>query len=455
MKRILLSILVLIPSISVCAQNLIGSWNGFITIGQNSLPLVMHISTENGEKTCLLDSPDQGAENIKAVIDHIGKDSLAIHVPAIGATYNGKLKNGELKGTFCQSGMRFTLNLKPGDFIRERAQTPKPPFAYLTEEITFENKKDHAVLSGTISYPTNYKSQGNKTPVAVLVTGSGQQNRDEEIMGHKPFAVLADYLAKTGIATLRYDDRGFGKSAGDVQNATSYTFMTDALAGIEYLKSTGKFGKIGIIGHSEGGMIAFMSAAESPANIDFIISLAGPSVRGDKVLIRQNEILLSANPATAPESGDYCKVLAKVFDHIIGGQPVGNAQTLITRYCDETGAKLPGAARENLVAILTTEVSPWMKYMLGYDPADAISKVTCPVMAINGEKDTQVDAGMNLDSLRQHLPANDEHLIRSYPGLNHLFQHCTTGLVSEYATIGETISPEVLADIANWINHLE
>lgn len=453
MRKLLICILALLPSALICAQSLTGSWNGSINLGQKSLPLVLHLSTENGAKKCLLDSPDQGAKGIETVLDYLSEDSIALRVPAIRVSFNGKMKDGQIKGTFSQSGMRLPLNLKPGEFVRERKQTPRIPLPYPTEEVTFENKKDHAVLSGTISYPITYMIQKN-VPVVLLVTGSGQQNRDEEIMGHKPFAVLADYLAKMGIASLRYDDRGFGKSTGDLRNATTYTFMSDALAGIEYLKSTGKFGKIGIIGHSEGGLIAFMSAATSPADVDFIVSLAGTSVRGDKVLVKQNELLLSSNPATAPMSGDYCKVLTKILGHLIEEKSVENTKDIVSLYCKEVGANLPEAALQNLQTVLESS-NPWLKYFISYDPIGILSKIDCPVMAINGVKDTQVDATINLSVLKQHLPANDFHLVKSYAGLNHLFQHCSTGLVNEYATIEETISPEVLEDIAHWINGLK
>lgn len=453
MKKIVLSILTLLPSSLLCAQSLIGSWNGSINLGQKSLPLVLHISNTNGENKCLLDSPDQGAKGIQTVLDYLSKDSVALRVPAIGASYNGKMGDGLIKGTFCQSGMRFPLNLKPGDFVRERKQTPSMPLPYPTEEVTFKNTEDNAVLSGTISYPITYMMQ-KKVPVVLFVTGSGQQNRDEELMGHKPFAVLADYLAKMGIASLRYDDRGFGKSTGDLTHATSHTFMTDAMAGIDYLKSTNKFGKIGIIGHSEGGLIAFMAASEKPQDVDYIVSLAGTAVRGDKILLKQNEVLLSSNPSTALQATDYCKVLQKVFQHLIDKKTIENAKDIVNGYATEVNAKLPAPALQNLQAVLTTS-NPWLNYFLNYDPTSAIQKVACPVMAINGEKDKQVDAAINMTALEKLLPRNGNNLLKTYTGLNHLFQHCSSGDVSEYAQIEETISPEVMEDIARWINALK
>ena len=449
MKKLLFGLLMFIPSTFISGQSLLGTWNGSIQVGPNSLPLVFHISSQNGENKCLMDSPDQGAKGIATTVNFLGSDSIALSVPAIGASYNGKLQDGEIKGKFTQMGMKFTLNLKPGDFIRERKQTPKAPLPYPTEEVTFKNPIDNAALSGTLSYPLTFGLQ-KKVPVVLFVTGSGQQNRDEELMGHKPFAVIADFLAKMGIASLRYDDRGFGKSTGDLTHATSHTFMTDALAGIEYLKSTDKFSKIGILGHSEGGTIAFMAASEKPQEIDFIISLAGTTVRGDEVLLKQNEVLLSANPTTALQGTDYCKVLRKIFQHLIDGKSIANAKDIVDTYATEVGNNLPEPALQNLQVVLTSS-NPWLNYFLSYNPASAIQKVNCPVMAINGDKDTQVDATINLGTLKQLLPANEKHLIKTYSGLNHLFQHSTTGYANEYAQIEETISPEVLTDISNWI----
>ena len=449
MKILLLGLLMSLSSTVINAQSILGTWNGTIQVGPNSLPLVFHISSQNGENNCLMDSPDQGAKGIAATVNFLSTDSIALTVPAIGAAYNGKLQDGEIKGRFAQAGMKFVLNLKPGDFIRERKQTPKAPLPYPTEEVTFKNPADNAVLSGTLCYPLTFAMQ-QKVPVVLFVTGSGQQNRDEELMGHKPFAVIADFLAKMGIASLRYDDRGFGKSTGDAAQATTHTFMTDALAGIEYLKSTNKFSKIGILGHSEGGTIAFMAGGEKPQEVDFIVSLAGTAVRGDELLLKQNEVLLSANPATALQGADYCKVLRKVFQHLAEGKPIGNPKDIIDRYAAAVGASLPAPALQNLQVVLTSS-NPWLNYFLSYDPAAAIKKVTCPVMAINGDKDTQVDAAVNLGALKQLLPANEKHLIKTFSGLNHLFQHCTTGYANEYAQIEETISPEVLTEIADWI----
>ena len=449
MKKTLFTLCALGLSLSTYAQSLLGDWNGTIKLGPNSLPLVFHISSTNGQAQCLMDSPDQGAKGIPTTVDFLAKDSIAIHITAIGAAYQGKLNAGIIKGRFSQNGMQFKLDLKPGDFVRERKQTPKPPFPYPTTEVEFVNPSDQAHLAGTLTYPITF-AMNQQVPVVLMVTGSGQQNRDEEIMGHKPFAVIADFLAKMGIASLRYDDRGYGKSTGDFKNATSHTFMTDALAGINYLKKDKRFNKIGILGHSEGGLIAFMCAGEATNELDFIVSLAGTAVRGDEILIKQNELLLSAQKVTALYSDSYSKVLRKVLQHRINRKPVHDAKAIVEQYLTESKVELPENLVANLQQVLTIQ-NQWMDYMISYDPSAAISKITCPVMAINGEKDLQVDAEMNLGALKKTLKENESHLIKSYPSLNHLFQHCKTGFVNEYATSEETISPEVLEDIAQWI----
>jgi hypothetical protein len=239
-----------------------------------------------------------------------------------------------------------------------------------------------------------------------MVTGSGQQNRDEELFLHRPFAVLADYLARHGIASLRYDDRGFGQSTGgEVANATTQDFADDAQAGIEWLRRSGRFSKVGLLGHSEGGAIAFILGGKNL--LDFIVSLAGPALKGDTLLLLQQKAVLG---------------------------PLADFTTL-----------------ESLRLNILLRGNPWLHFYIDYDPKDDIAHTTCPVFALNGSKDVQVVPGPNLEALQCTLPPNKSHLFKEYPDLNHLFQHCTTGSPKEYGTIEETISEEVLRDIANWI----
>lgn len=410
MRKILVMAFMLASLASAEAQNLSGTWKGVLDVQVQKLNLVMHFNTdENGKSTCTLDSPDQGAKGIPATVNFISKDSVSISVTAIGATYTGKLHDGVIKGQFSQGGMNFPLDLKSGELIRNRPQNPSLPLAYSTEELSFENPAANSKLSGTLSYPVNYSSK-TKVPVVIMVTGSGPENRDEEVFGHKPFLVIADYLAKHGIATFRYDDRGCGKSTGDPNKATTKDFADDALAGVQMLRNMKKFSSVGVLGHSEGASIAFMMGARKAA--DFIISMAGIGVKGDTALAAQVNRILE-----------------------LKGQP-----RMMTRQIYRRNATLSGNA--------------WLNYFIDYNPSSDIKAVKCPVMAINGDKDVQVISNLNLTAIKSLLPAGGKNMVKEYAGLNHLFQHCTTGMTEEYANIDETVSPEVLSDMAKWINAL-
>lgn len=387
-----------------------GSWSGKLKVGAMSLTLVLHLEQADGYVKASLDSPDQGAKGISAYKEYLSDDSVAVKVESIGATYRAKLKDGKLDGTFSQMGMKIPLVLTKGVPEVKRPQEPKQPYPYDTEEVTFKNEADGATLSGTLTWPVGYdKNLKKKKPVVLLfVSGSGQQNRDEELMNHKPFLVIADYLARNGIATLRYDDRATGKSVGgDVKNATSEDFARDAAAGIEFLRSKKTFSKVGILGHSEGGTIAFMLGGQQ--KVDFIVSLAGPTVKGDTLLAAQSNRILS-----------------------LSGMP---ANMTVEKY------------RQTATSVKI----PWLDWFNDYDPSDNIRKTRCPVFALNGDRDCQVISSLCLPALKVLLPSSKKHLIKEYPELNHLFQHCTTGLPDEYGQIEETISPEVLSDIAGWI----
>ena len=389
---------------------LLGSWSGKLKVGAASLTVVLHLEQADGNVAVSLDSPDQGAKGIPGKKEYLSDDSIAVKVESIGATYRARLKDGKLDGTFSQSGLSFPLIMTKGVPEVKRPQMPQPPYPYTTEEVTFTNEADGATLAGTLTYPIGYDKK-QKPMVVLFVSGSGQQNRDEELMNHKPFLVIADYLARQGIATLRYDDRATGKSiGGEVRNATSEDFARDAAAGINFLRDKKAFSKVGILGHSEGGTIAFMLSAQK--KVDFIVSLAGPTVKGDTLLAAQsNRILsLSGQPATMTVE-KYRQTVAPMKNH-------------------------------------------WIDWFNDYDPTENIRKTRCPVFALNGDRDCQVISTLCLPALKQLLPPSKKHLIKEYPSLNHLFQHCKTGLPEEYGQIEETISPEVLQDIATWIKTL-
>jgi len=391
---------------------LLGAWTGKLDLGTAKLTLVLHFEQKDGFVACTMDSPDQGAKGIGVYKDYLSEDSVALSVQSLGVTYRAKLKNGQLDGTFMQNGLRLPLVLKKGELERRRPQMPAAPYPYKTEDATFVNQADNATLSGTLTYPVGYETMKKKdVPVVIMVSGSGLQNRDEELFDHKPFLVLADHLARHGIASLRYDDRGFGASKGGdrvQKDATTLDYKRDAEAGILYLRSLKKFGKVGVIGHSEGGNIAFMLGADK--KVDFVVSMAGVGVKADTALTAQANKILE-----------------------LQGQP---ARLSVEQY------------RQNVQALQ----SPWMNWFVDYDPTADIAAVKCPVMAINGDKDCQVISSLNLPSIRQLLQKNKRHLVKEYPSLNHLFQHCQTGLPTEYGNIEETISPEVMTDITEWLN---
>lgn len=407
-----ISAILLAITADIKAQTPDGQWSGDLVLGQGkNLPLVLNIGTGSGGKPCCtLDSPVQGAEGIKTEVNVLTSDSINITVPDIAATYAGRVTKDVITGCFTQMGMPFKLDLKRGGVIMNRLQTPQPPLGYTTQEVSFENKVAGAVLSGTLTWPEGYDGK-KPVPVVIMVSGSGLQNRDEEVFGHKPFLVLADRLARNGIASLRYDDRGTGKSTGDASKATTSDFMKDAAAGLELLRSMdGKFSRVGVIGHSEGGLIAFMLAADG--RTDFIVSMAGTGVKGDTIIAGQSNDALRRT-----------------------GRPA-NVTAADIRKQAETGG------------------NAWLRYFVDYDPADVIASTTCPVMALNGTMDTQVRPRLNLDRIKSLIPHNAKNSIKEYDGLNHLFQHCTTGYADEYGTIEETMSEDVMKDIAGWINSL-
>lgn len=310
------------------------------------------------------------------------------------------------------------------------------------------------MLSGTLTYPVGYDrtKQKSSIPVVLMVTGSGLQDRNEEAFGHKPFLVIADFLARNGIASLRYDDRGFGKSTGDAKNATTETFKNDAKAGLDYLRSMKEFGKIGVLGHSEGGTIAFILGAEKTA--DFIVSLAGIALRGDKVIIEQNRAAFAGAGLSEAEVTAYCAALEMIYEQKRDGKKPESPENILEKFLSDNGFSLPEGAKKNLLTIMKMD-NAWINHFVSYNPAEAIRRILCPVLALNGDLDLQVLSKDNLPEIKRLLPKGKYNMVKEYHGLNHIFQHATTGAVSEYGKIEETISEEVLNDIANWINSLK
>lgn len=432
MKKLILFSLISLFSIGIKAQDsgLKGAWTGKLNVYGNELTLVFHF---NGED-CTLDSPDQGVKGVPAKLERT-VTGIKVAVPSINASYEGVNMGESIMGTFKQHGQSFPLTIKPGLLKRNRPQTPAMPYPYQTQEVSFNN--GDAILKGTLVIPENASRQ---TPVLLMVTGSGLQNRDEEIFEHKPFAVIADALARAGIATLRYDDRGFGESTGDIVNCTTEDLKNDAFAGVQLLRS--RFDKVGVIGHSEGGTIALMLAAEK--KVDFIVSLAGMAVSGKETLLWQNRLALAAANIPSETIDVYCNALDEVFDACISG----TAMPSTTQY------NLPTSLAQNLTVVTKQLQTPYMKQFLALDSRPLLGNITCPVLALNGTKDTQVEPESNLGALRSGLQKNAKNKLEAIEGVNHLFQHCKTGMATEYGNIEETIAPEVLEKMVYWLSNL-
>ena len=407
-------------ALSVQAQE--GIWSGELEAQGIKLPLVFNFTADG----CTLDSPSQGVKGLKAEKSYTDDGKLKVTIPSINASYEGVYALNVISGNYTQNGFSFPLTLKRVT----RPQTPKGPFPYKTEEVKFRN--GDFIFNGTLALPENCTAQ---TPVVLFVTGSGQQDRDENMFfEHKPFAVIADALARKGIASLRYDDRAFGDSSVPFYNFTTHDFKSDAAAGLDFLRT--RFQKVGIIGHSEGGTIALMLAAEGKA--DFIVSLAGMVVSGKETLLWQNRVSLEASGLPKEVIDQYINVISNLFDKAIEGKLESIDFSLA-----------PDALKPALQQSIKQFSMPYYQHILAVDVRPLLPQIKCPVLALNGKKDTQVNYQPNLEALDKGLTA--KHQTVALDNLNHLFQHCTTGNLMEYQQIEETFAPEALQQIVEWI----
>lgn len=425
-----------------------GKWRGNIELGPRKLPLVFSFTkTPDGKPAVTMDSPQQNALGIPVDVILCQEDSLSLACPRIGATYNASVREDAIDGVFAQAGYSFRLRLTPEDDLwTRRPQTPRPPFPY-TEQDTVILSADGTELAGTIVIPA--EARNGKVPVAVFVTGSGPQNRNEEVFEHRPFAVIADYLARNGIASFRYDDRGTAESKGDYASSTIGTFTDDARSALLFARSLPFAGKTGIIGHSEGGTLAMTLAAEGEP--DFIVSLAGMAVSAKETILAQNRLSLSKAGITGDSQETAIRIIGKILDEVIRQYRSGESSPIdIGRICGDDLRAVPAALRQQLENTAATR-SPYFDSLLATDPQEAMRKIKCPALAINGTKDTQVDATANLGSFRRNVPGAE---IMEMPGLNHLMQHAGTGDISEYGEISETVSDDVLRAITDFINRM-
>ena len=460
-----MAVLITLVSGPSAASEIVGDWSGIINFSGAELRIVFHITAgDDGTLAATMDSPDQGAAGIPVSGVTFDGDSLVIEVAVAQGGYYGRYDRDSLfvDGEWRQAGFKLPLRLVRGGVIKlpARPQEPERPLPYPEEEVEFDNGVAGITLAGTLTMP---EGEG-PFPAAVLISGSGPQDRDEMVLGHRPFLVLSDHLTRNGIAVLRYD-RGIGKSGGVHGTATTADFATDARAAFEYLKTREKIDAslTGLIGHSEGGIIAAMVAADS-GDIVFIILLAGPGLKGSEILLAQNITLLELQGASAEVITKRSEQLEQEYQILAEQRSDGETREAIVNVSTSFLEKYSPEEREQYgfnedgvkkrAEILT---GPWFRFFMEYDPSAALRKVRCPVLAMIGSLDMQVDPGRNLPAIENALSegGNKDYRIVEMPGLNHLFQTSETGSPSEYALIEETMSPAALEMVSGWILSLQ
>ncbi|MEP6920723.1 MAG: alpha/beta fold hydrolase [bacterium] len=451
-----------LPAATATQQTIAGNWAGVLSVSGMNLRLVLKVKqTPTGELSAKLDSIDQAANDLPIDMITFKDGSLVFEAKKLNLSFSGTLgdESSEIVGTLRQGEGSFPLTFKRTEKppTLSRPQDPQKPYPYAEEEVSYNNTNDKVKLTGTLTLPPS------KTPVpaVVLITGSGPQDRNETILGHRPFLVIADYLTRHGIAVLRVDDRGMGGSTLGVRNATSANYAEDVLAGVAFLKARKEIDphKIGLIGHSEGGMIAPMVAAKSK-DVAFIVLLAGPGQTGRDVILLQGDLGQKAG-GTDPETiVRVHKVYEQIFDTLKGEKDSAAAEKKIRAAVAAENGTLMDAQKKSfasVVQLIDTQMpmylSDWFRYFLLFDPAPTLAQVRVPVLALNGEKDLQVPPKENLALIEAALKrgGNKHYTVMLMPGLNHLFQHAQTGLPSEYGASEETIAPVVLQTISDWI----
>jgi len=465
MKRTALLIgLFLMAGVTLSGQrtlkDLEGEWLGKLKTPSVELQVIFRFTITAADSIkAVLDSPDQGAFDIPCGEVTFQEDTVFIDIPVVQGSYRGGFSSDSLiSGTFTQMGRKNDLTIKKGvkPVVHNRPQEPKPPYPYREEEVTFINTVENFSLTGTLTLP-----QGEGPfPAVVLISGSGQQDRNETVFMHKPFLVLADHLTRNGIAVLRYDDRGVGKSKGNAIKATSLSFADDAEAAVNYLMQRSEINvkKTGLAGHSEGGLIAPIVASRN-RNIAFIVSLAGPGVTGYDVILRQTGDIMKASGSTQAEIDETLATNGQLF-RMLMDEPdqrkfPKDAMEWYGKELDKKG--LTQDERKQKMAEFTQGLisvnNPWMRYFMATDPALFWSQVKCPVLALNGEKDLQVSQEVNLPAIKAALRSGGNRKVKTVmlPGLNHLFQHSETGSPDEYIKIEETFSPGAMELISSWI----
>ncbi len=451
-KRTLMAVALVVSTAGAAqAQNIVGDWQGTLKAGPTELRLVLHVvKGDDGGFKATLDSVDQGANGIPVTTVSLKDSNLNFTVAAVRGFYEGKVNPDGMiiDGTWSQNGASLPLVLKRVKNVAElqqrRPQNPVKPYPYREEDVAYKNDAAGITLAATLTIPPGK----GPFPAVLLITGSGPQDRDESLMGHRPFLVLADYLTRRGVIVLRADDRGVGKSGGNFAEATTADFAIDAEAGVAYLKTRPEADprKIGLIGHSEGGVIAPMVAARNPA-VAFIVMMASTGVPGDEVVAAQGMLISQAGGMSREQAEKNATEEREILALV--KQEKSNA-VLEKKLRERLAGKVPQAQIGMQIKVMS---APWFRYFIAYDPAIALKQVTCPVLAINGEKDLQAPPKQNVPAIRNALEAagNKHFEVEELPGLNHLFQTAKTGAPSEYGQIEETMSPVALERIARWV----
>ncbi|MEO8172326.1 MAG: alpha/beta hydrolase [Sediminibacterium sp.] len=460
MKTICITLCLFCSCLISFGQDLAGDWNGTILPNNKPVRFIFHITRDGNTYNALIDIPDKRLTGLKAAQTVVTNEELVIDLSNMGMRYQGRFSadSQQLKGILAEGANTWPLTLRrgTGESVQSvnRPQEPVKPYPYTEEEVSFSNIEAAITLAGTFT-----RSAGNgKVPAVILVSGSGPQDRDETFSGHKPFLVLADFLTRHGIAVLRYDDRGVGASTGKHDQATTADFASDVLSAVSYLASRKDIdiSRIGIIGHSEGGIIAPMVANRSK-QVAFIVTLGATGIPGSEISFMQAK---ATRGFPVPDESAWESAIRKAIR--IASSDLDSAtlkKTLILHYQTTIAPILrPYVGSDNelnsiIAGMTATRITPWARYFYNYNPADEFAKLTCPVLILNGSKDTQVQAKINQEGIRSALArgGNSNYTIKEFAGLNHLLQECATGLINEYSSITQTMAPAVLELIASWI----
>ncbi len=444
---------------------LAGAWTGELQIpGAPSLPLIFHLEADEQDGlSATMDSPSQGVRGIAVESVRFEAGRLVLELAALGARYEGALDaDDRFTGSWYQGGMELPLKLERTEegVASGRPQDPTPPFPYLEEEIRYPNESAGIELAGTLTLPEG----AGPFPAVALITGSGAQDRDQALVGHRPFLVLADHLTRAGIAVLRSDDRGVGESGGDFSSSTSRDFAGDAAAAVAYLRTRPEVdpGAVGLVGHSEGGMIAPMVAVEW-GGVDFVVLLAGPGLPGTELLRMQGAAIARAMGADEGQVEAAGRSQARIFAAVLEEEEsrrVERVRAVLEEALAESDPEElqaqgipPGGEEAWVEGQVQMARSEWFRSFLMYDPRVHLSELQIPVLALFGEKDLQVPAEENRAALAGALreAENPDVTIRVLPSLNHLFQTAETGSPMEYAQIEETFAPVALEAVSSWI----